>query len=129
MPTSTFYHKQSASRVSRVPPTTPPTAPTTDRSSSASSSSSFETPLSSRQNAAMASNISILQEQLTSVLKKLEETNGTLEKLSNRIDVIEEKLSKEQTADSEDAVVSKGRKRKRPKDSLAVQVLFHDFFS
>ena len=45
-------------------------------------------------------------------------------------DGIEEKLSKEQTAESEDAVVSKGRIRKRPKDSLAVQVLFHiDFFS
>ena len=63
----------------------------------------------------------MFQDQLTSVLKKLEETNGAFGKLTQRIDGIEEKLSeKEKTDDVQET--TKDRKRKRSKDSLAIQV-------
>ena len=63
----------------------------------------------------------MFQDQLTSVLKKSEETNGAIGKLTQRIDEIEEKLSeKEKTDDVQET--TKDRKRKRSKDSLAIQV-------
>jgi len=77
-----------------------------------------ETPSS---HSAMASNISLFQEQMTTMLKKLEETNEKLETLTQRIENIENTNA---ASDVVGEVNQKG-KRKRTKDSLTVQVILY----
>ena len=105
---SRFYNSD---RNNRSLPRTPTSGSTSPESTSS------ETPLTSnsRQNA-MASNISFFQEQMGTILKKLDQTNEKLQTLAERIERIEKATSEE------DVEVQERGKRKRTKDSLTVQV-------
>lgn len=119
---STFYRSRpgisssSSSRIRNTPPSNPRN--TTRRSET-------ETPLTSRSqhhDNAMASSLSACQEQLAHVLRKLEETNGALSSLSDRIDRIEQKLDEQSSREEQSQDKACGGKRKRTKDSLTIQV-------
>lgn len=80
---------------------------------------SSETPSSSHsRHNAMASNISLVQDQLNTILRKLDQTNERLDNLTERI----EKIEKDTSEDNVEA--QKNTKRKRTKDSLTVQVFY-----
>jgi len=111
---SSFYRNDrlssdNRSRIRNTPP------------SGSSSESNSETPLSrQRHETALASNLSACQAQLTNVLTKLEETTKTMENMSERLKGVENKLS-QQVEDDASPPKTKG-KRRRPKDSLTIQV-------
>ena len=70
----------------------------------------------------MASGLSACQAQLTTVLKKLEDTNEKLANLTQRIECLEEQVAKQAEGDHEGNNACVKGKRKRPKNTLTVQV-------
>ena len=111
-------------------------SPNSSRSSSPMNfnrSSTYASPLSSRsqhrehqrqsQENALAISISTCQEQLATVLRSLETTNGRLSTLFARMDEIEKKINEQPVKSEQEAPTSTG-KRKRTKDALIIQVLY-----
>ena len=98
-----------------------------DRSSSASSSASGdETPHSRHQpnNNLLASTLSQCHASISTVLKRLEETNSSLTSLAGRIDGIEAKVDAiQRKAEEHEEESRKPGKQRRPKDRLAIQVM------